>query len=501
MLAEALAKARATAAAAQSQSSQAGPSSSPSLPYALKSGIRPTPATDPNLVAQMAARQREENARARAALHEPPPLPTPENISQEPPLRVGEAPSLATHPHTIAQMIARKRAEAEAQGHRERWARRQKEYQSSPGGARTDPDPDHDVGLIDALKTKARTASNPLPARSNPTIPPLKAPTPIVFIAEVPAARNRPAPINEERSGERTTASKPASRVVTQTSAGGGSANKEPELSNDGDSLFGSPFSSPIVEFLEKATDNAGLRDAPDLNQGGPSKPSSDPTTASAARPGEHRSAPTSSSKDRNDRGQASQEIPPLFSENPSKQQPQRYLTDRNQRHFESDSAKPLMAQTALAQLQQGVGQRQLSTVQASAPTVVSYYPQQTSMSGYYPGELVHDWSSVGSNYNHPPSTVSTSTAYPPALPPTGMSYGGYAMGNMNPYAMPPPALAPPPGQLPTYGNPTAGMTSTNRQKEPARNGGGYMSAADLVAGVNIKFKHATKNGFNVPKR
>jgi hypothetical protein len=79
------------------------------------------------------------------------------------------------------------------------------------------------------------------------------------------------------------------------------------------------------------------------------------------------------------------------------------------------------------------------------------------------------------------------------------MGYNGYTMGPVHPYTIPQPGLAPPPGPLQTYGT-VAAAAPTDRPKRQATSGG-YLTAADLVAGVNTKFKHATKSGFSVPKR
>ncbi|KAJ9605200.1 hypothetical protein H2200_010590 [Cladophialophora chaetospira] len=545
-LAEVMAFARATVAASKLQAPQTSSTSvaKPAATSAPKTAERPIPTNDPNLVAQMAARQREENARAKAARNAPSPVPY---IAEEPPLRLGEAPSMTTHPNLIAQMVARKRAEAEMHGHRERWARRQQEHRmSSSPGAQLSHELNAQIPHNSVKQSQPRTISNPLPARSVPTIPLLKPTTPIVFNAQISTPQHPPSGVmtsrdaappmfnaqistpqhpppgapdtrttmpardaapqmsNAKPPGVHTPAAETISTPATEDSIRPASGNNNRRSSNDTDSLFGSPFSSPIVEFLEKATDNAGLREALEPNE---VMSRSESTTAEpSSQPDKMGDTIISASAEAAAKSQAPSNIPPLFSDKPLTPQSQPHNSNSMPAQTPSTKAiqqsQPLpfyVDQPSQAQTQQTGGRPQLAPRPTPAPRPVPYYPHQAGMPGYYKVELNPNWAGGGSNF------VATPASHPPPPgmfhpPQGGMGFQNYTIHPGNPYVVPRPALPPAPGPLQTYGAVAAAEAAARQQKQQAANAG-YLTAADLVAGINLKFRHSTQSGFGVPKR
>ena len=486
---------------------------------APRSGGRSIPTHDPNLVAQMAARQREENARAKAAKNAPPALPY---IAAEPPLSVGEAPSMTSHPNLIAQMVARKRAEAEMHGHRERLARRQQEYRiSSSPGAQLSHELNAQTSRHDAPQMQPRTISNPLPAGRTPTMSPLKPPTPIVFAqtstpqdrtlpalnTQAPPSQTSAAPnLHARTSNAHTPATESASTPATDDSLRPPVVNNNRRPSADDDSLFGSPFSTPIVEFLERATDNAGLREALEPNEVVSNRV--DATTAPMSEPSSTRNTRISEPAESASRSQAQLGIPRLFSDKPLNAQSQ----PQNPNAIPPQSQSPAMysqpqsniypsaqGQAPQFQPQQGGTQPQLAPRQPPVPQAVPYYPHLAGMPGYHRVELNPNWTGGGNHFIATPSPVAPN-AYQQPGPPTSMSFNGYPTHAANPYALHQPSLPPAPGPLRTYGTVAASGRVAVQQNQQASNAG-RRTDADSIAGINLKFKHATKKGFSVPKR
>jgi hypothetical protein len=494
-----VAKAQTTVTTSKSLPSQTPGSgvaaSGPAKTSGPKPGERSLPTNDPSFLPQVAARQREEDARTGAAQSAPPSLP--QYISKEPPLKLGETPSMTLHPNLIAQMVAQKRAEAEMLGHRERWARRQREYRMSLSpGAQLTQELNAQVSHSDAEETQPRTVSNPLPARSTSTIPSLKAPTRIVFDANTPTTHTPAA----------ETVSTPATEDSTKPTA----LKSDCGPSNDNNSSSGSPFSTPIVEFLEKATDDAGWRDSLEPNKVISTRPSAGAAGASTPQPGESTRLTTSTSAEATSTSQSQSEIPPLFSDKPPRTQHQPSFSSTRStqgqstathQQPQSNSSTDALGQTPPAHPQQQGGPPQLAPRQPPAPRPIPYYPQQAGMPAYYRVEVNQHWFGNGRNFAATPaSPAPTANAYGQAAPSPNMGFTGYHVNPINPYIMSSPGLPPPPGPLHTYGTAVAASAASERLKQQRTNAG-YLTAGDHVGGINLKFKLATQSDFSVPKR
>ncbi|EXJ65235.1 hypothetical protein A1O7_01576 [Cladophialophora yegresii CBS 114405] len=406
---------------------------------------------------------------------------------------------MTLHPNLIARMVAQKRAEAEMLGHRQRWARRQQEYRMSmsPGAQLT-----HELHAQVSLKwcnddreTQPRTVSNPLPARPVPIIPPLQAPTPIVFDTQPPTTH--------------TPAAETVSTPATEDSNRPAAAKNDRQSSNDNDSLFGSPFSTPIQEFLDNATDEAGLKDALEPNKVVPPRTSTGATAVSTPQPSDPTIPSTSTSGEAASRSQAHSEIPPLFSDKAPSTQHQTSSSRGTSTHVQStasqeqpqsESSTGAVGDNAPALPQQQGARPQLAPRQPPAPRPIPYYPQQAGMPAYYRVAINQNWLGDGRNLAATPTPPLPASAYTQTAPPPNMGYTGYNLDPVNPYMMPSPALPPPPGPLRTYGTAVAAAAAAERQKQQAKNAG-YLTAADQAAGINLTFKNTTKSGFSVPKR
>ncbi|KIX00429.1 uncharacterized protein Z518_10568 [Rhinocladiella mackenziei CBS 650.93] len=417
-----------------------------------------------------------------AAAQARPPLPTPltskvlpkgrpsppRSQNEEPVLNPGETPVLSTHPNLIASLIAKKRAENEAKGNRARWARRQAEYRMAKSPA-TQPmnELNTEVDRNKIKQPQPRSVSNPLPARSVPNAPAANAPTPNVSEDQTPAAES-------------------VSTPPTVDSAKGIETAKD-SRPNDSDSLFGSTFSSPIAEFLERATDNANLREAL-----GPHSIMS--TQSSSQNLVGH---PTSALADATSKSQ-DVAIPPLFSgksmANQASDQVQQ-LSPVTNANFALNS--PSVMQQKLPRNSSTSGQTQGSHAAAMAQHPL---PQSQQFYDGVPGYQKLDWrgfpgDTTSSVAMRPNFTLGSN--YGPPTRSTNMPY--YAMGMTGPYAM---EARTPPGPIQTYGNTV--LTAAAGDNEPARSqqsNPGLMTAVDMVAGINTKFKIATKSNFSVPKR
>ncbi|OAP61790.1 hypothetical protein AYL99_03993 [Fonsecaea erecta] len=410
------------------------------------------------------------------------------NLAEEPTLKPGEELVLGRHSTLIAQLMARKRAENEKLGNRERWIRKQREHQMSRSAAsqstnelKSQPDGNK------VPKASPKTGSNPPLAQSVSTMPTVTAVASTVFDAQTPAAESPSTPATENSI-------KPAENT------------SEPRQSDDNESFFESPFSSPIVEFLERATDDAGLKEL-SKHHGARSKKTVGTVAAAAApipRADSSPKAATSTSTIIKFTGTSA--IPPLFSDKPLTKQPQSHPFRPSStqspslnvhQQAQADSMAPVTGQES--QHQQRGGPPQLAPRQLPAPRAMPYYPQNVGMPGFYRVEMSQNWAGGGNNFVATPvSTVSPNQAYDPQMLPGGMAYNPYGASSMGQYVVGA-TLPPPPGALHTYGNPMA-PTVAGPPKDHSLDTG-HITAADMVAGINTRFKIATKNDFIVPKR
>ncbi|KAL2406932.1 hypothetical protein ABEF95_002815 [Exophiala dermatitidis] len=448
---------------------------------------------------------------------------------EEPPLKPGETPTLATHPNLIAQLVAKKRAENEAMGVRELWARRQAEYRLSKSPASQSlTEPNKDLGDLgrtgNQLPPQSRAFSNPLPAR-----PPIQPPVP----AYVPYA---PAP---SRIETRAPAAETRTAPAVEQSGKGTDTSKAPRASGETDSLFGSPFS----EFLEKATDNAGLKEGNEpssaVSAGNSAAPTPGPQGPDAAQ-----SRPTSSHQAAETNKPATNvtSIPPLFSDKPKStgtgvQAP----TPQNRPyHRGSGSSGPNVStaqhqNTGMMQRQSQAhatvssqppsGQAARQDIFVMTPSVASsqsstgatlrrhpYFEQTPTPGGYYKVDF-----RVSADGTTSPTAIPAGHAslpYGKPLGPPNAAYPGYAMGMM-PVLPIQQQQQPMPGQVPVqrpaYGGmavgPATGTVATAvpggaaqppKQHSPGLN---VITQADRIAGINMRFKISTQNDFAVPKR
>ncbi|KAG9774218.1 hypothetical protein ABEF93_005293 [Exophiala dermatitidis] len=457
---------------------------------------------------------------------------------EEPPLKPGETPTLATHPNLIAQLVAKKRAENEAMGVRELWARRQAEYRMSKSPASQSlTEPNKDLARIgNQQPPQSRAFSNPLPARP-PIQPPVPAYAPYAPAASrietrAPATENRTAPAVEEPGK-------------------GTDTSKAPRASGETDSLFGSPFS----EFLEKATDNAGLKDgnepssavsagnsaAPTPVPQGPDAAQSRP--ASSHQPSETNKPPTGNVTS----------IPPLFSDKPKgtgtgtgtgpgvqAPTPQNRPYHRGSGNSGPNVSTPQHQNTSMMQRQSQAhatvpsqppsGQAPRQDVFVMTPSVASshssagatprrhpYFEQTPTPGGYY--KVDFRVSADGTTSTTAIPAGHASLPYGKPLGPPNAGYPGYVMGMMPVYQIqqqPQPMPGQVPVQRPAYGGMAVGpATGTvapaaaapvaaaqpSKQQQQHSSGTNVITQADRVAGINMRFKISTQNDFSVPKR
>ncbi|KAJ9498170.1 hypothetical protein H2202_006321 [Exophiala xenobiotica] len=406
---------------------------------------------------------------------------------QEPPLKPGEAPNLKTHPNLIASLVAQKRAENDAMGFRERWARKQAEYRMSKSPANQLNHELHQETVGSNNKqNQSRSASNPLPARSAPAAPQAKPSAPVIIEVDTPTAETVSTPPTED------------SRKRKRPS--------EDQRPNEDDSLFESPFSSPIEKFLERATDDAGLKDGAERNAttparssmaGTPTVPPRDQQRQHISQVSNHPDPPGNSS------------IPPLFSDKPYSNQSRSQSKQAVQSNMYNNS------HTVMQQQQQPYPNSSMP-MQNTTNQSIAYGPQsQTaprpslapphpynargsqSIPGYYKTDMGQYYNNTASPAasSSPSPNYGTSQAYGKSPAPMGMTYPSYNIGG-NPYMY---ALPPAPGALPTYGA-TMVASAAAEQTKTQHSDPGLMTAADMVAGVNTKFRISTKDGFAVPK-
>lgn len=404
----------------------------------------------------------------------------------EPTLRPGETPVLKTHPNLIASLMARKRAENEAAGNRERWQKQQAQYQAGKSPS---------TQVLGELKADAiRTSSSPNRIQSRAVSSPLPArPVPI-------STSNSHFPIMIET---RTPAT---DTVSTDTPATDQSPDEtrspKQRVGRADDSSFNSPFSSPIADFLEQATDDAGLVKAPQLKPS--ALPSATGTEAPLSSYRAHQQSDALWSLDDATMKISSQiGIPSLFTDNSQSRQT---LSQPIQSPFQHSSSM-LMQQQSTPQPSPSFQAGQLS-LDSSVSNLPPQSPHQSRASQAYAyanagmsqvQQDFHklDFQSQFLRNNHavqastplyPQRSFSNTPARQPNTPQLSRSGGG--SGHMN-IAVP----YPPAGSVPTYGNAVI-IPQAEGAGNPA-----FMTTADMVAGINTKFRVATQAGFVVPKR
>ncbi|KIV94437.1 hypothetical protein PV10_02204 [Exophiala mesophila] len=436
--------------------------------------------------------------------------------AMEPELKDGEAPTLKTHPNLIAALIAAKRAENEAIGNRERWARQQSEYRATKSPS-AQPSIESHVENVQKppAQPQQRAISNPLPARPTKTTP------------------------NARRTTQQTTSKPPIICTTKMPSNLTATPNtQDPEASA---AIFESPFSTPIAEFLERATDEMGPgRDSLGLNSPSTSahmdtnKPNPPPAPRSSSQQPQHHVV-----------------VPPLFSDkstvqNPHPQQP--HSSNQNHQQFQQTSTSstipqygrvpaPMMQSMPLSQtttnlqthtsMQHGLSMAQpypndvqLQQHQQHQPQTRPYYPLPRGQQGFHKIDLrpqfnINRMQQSDNSRMSQDQVAATSSSFDPSVGMNSphimqtamMSNTNAHLPNIIPYSrmMPStPRVAMPfplPDQIPTYGNPE--IRAPPRPTPPPQLGtpSGFMTAADMVAGINTRFKIATPNGFSVPKR
>ncbi|RVX72172.1 hypothetical protein B0A52_04376 [Exophiala mesophila] len=433
--------------------------------------------------------------------------------AMEPELKDGEAPTLKTHPNLIAALIAAKRAENEAIGNRERWARQQSEYRATKSPSAQPSNESHpDNVQKPPAQPQQRAISNPLPARPTKTTP------------------------NARRITQQTT-SKP-SMICTTNMPSNLTATPNTQDPEASVAIFESPFSTPIAEFLERATDEMGPgRDSLRLNS--PSTSAHMDTTKPNPPP-----APRSNSQ----QAQSHVVVPPLFSDKQNVQNPhpqQAQSSNQNHHQFQQTSSSstvpqyervpaPMMQSMSLSQtttnlqihpsMQHGLPMAQPYPnnvqLQQHQPQTRPYYPLPRGQQGFHKIDLRPQFNinrmQQSDNRRMSQDQAASSSSFDPSIGMNSphimqtamMSNTNAHLPNIIPYSpmMPTtPRVAipfPPPEQIPTYGSPA--IKAPPRPAPPPQQLGtpsGFMTAADMVAGINTRFKIATPNGFSVPKR
>ncbi|EXJ78537.1 hypothetical protein A1O1_08938 [Capronia coronata CBS 617.96] len=416
------------------------------------------------------------------------------SIGEEPALKPGETPSLTTHPNLIASLIAQKRAENEQKGMRQIWARRQAEYLSSKSpSSQLATELSTEAGRNEAPNPDSGAISNTLPTRP---MQPRAAYAPALSRLEVqtPATDSVSTPATE------------ASAKDTET--------PKPLLASENDSLFGSPFSSPMAEFLEKATDNAGLKEGVDQGSTANTRISAAPTSV-GQNPDAARPAASQPSEARNPSRAVT--IPPLFSDHPQRSQ----VPPQNQMYHGGIGANTSMPQKQLAAMQRQhqpnpsvpatqPGPRRGSFMPTSSvashttptPQRHPYFQQTPSPGGYYKVDFRN--SSGATPNSGPNATTFSPLMYAKSPGQADPGYPSYSIGMLPMY----PVAQPLQGQIPAYGVDPAHATATpavvvsgpHQLKRHSFNPNS-LTPADMVAGINTRFKISTKDDFVVPKR
>ncbi|KEF62135.1 uncharacterized protein A1O9_00107 [Exophiala aquamarina CBS 119918] len=451
------------------QATSAAKSSSPAFP-------KPTPTQPPNGAPAHSHSRTTSNPNSKAR-------PQPEPI-----LRPGETPVLKTHPNLIASLIAKKRAANEAAGHRARWQRQQAEYQAGKSpGSQLMTELKAEASRASPVQSQSISVSNPLPARP----------------VSLPATNSKTGPPRVETAGRTTdTVSTPnteQSTHETETSKGVQQDRR--------DSVYASPFSSPIADFLEQATDEVELqKNITDTTQqpAHSSEPFKDQTPSSTAHGQDSVVWPLQNG---NMVSSTQVGIPPLFSELPQlHQQKQSPLlrTPFPQNHPRSSRSSQQQASPyqsphfSTGQLQSGnVMSNSAALAQQQYQYMNSQFPdgQQNFYKMNYPQQYPTTNSPEETNMTVPitmrqqsfaQQSLSNAPSFNPLLTYPTQPISG--LGNMNM-----PLVYPPSAPMPTFG--------TSAPKSRTELNPGLMTAADMVAGTNTMFTVATQTDFSVPKR
>ncbi|KIW61988.1 hypothetical protein PV05_02044 [Exophiala xenobiotica] len=404
--------------------------------------------------------------------------------AQEPALKPGEAPNLKTHPNLIASLVAQKRAENDAMGFRERWARKQAEYRMSKSPVnQLNHELHREAAGSNGRQIQSRSASNPLPARSAPAAPQAKHTAPVIIEVDTPSAETVSTPATEDSRTRK---------------------RKHPpkdQRPNEDDSLFGSPFSSPIAEFLERATDDAGLKDGAERNVTTSARSSM--TGTPTLPPRDQRRQHTSQVSNHPDPS-GNSSIPPLFSDKPFNNQPRSQSNQAVQSNMYDNSPTVMqqqlhpnspMSMRSTTNQSVAYGPQPPIAPRSSLAPSHPYYARAQSVPGYYKIDMGQYYNNTAGPASSCPSpNVGPSQAYGKSPAPLSMTYPSYNLGG-SPYMF---SLPQAPGAIPTYG---ATMVTAAEQTKAQSSDPGLMTAADMVAGVNTKFRISTKDGFAVPKR
>jgi hypothetical protein len=166
--------------------------------------------------------------------------------------------------------------------------------------------------------------------------------------------------------------------------------------------------------------------------------------------------------------------------------------------------AMPQVSSPKDAPLQNSPPVVQQQQTPSSQPTAVRMQPKPPpqirpptyqNISPYYNFPPNGPYWPVMPNHATPPPSAPRASSYAPSPP---MPYPPYAIPVMVPYVAAPNQI---PSPIATYGN-TIGsrQAATNGQRSGSTNLG-FVSAADMVAGINVKFKNSTQQNFSVPKR
>lgn len=403
----------------------------------------------------------------------------------EPTLRPGETPVLKTHPNLIASLIAKKRAANEAAGHRARWQKQQAEYQAGKSpGSQLMTELKVEASRASPIQSQPRSVSNPLPARPIPPSVTNSQSLPLTVETPTPAAETVTTPATEHSTHETGT---PNDAEQDQT-----------------ESVYGSPFSSPIADFLEQATDDAGLRKdvtGPSLQSDHPPKSFKEATPSSTT----HGQGSVIWALQSGNIGPPTQVgIPPLFSENPqSHQQKQSPLVRtpflQNPSTSSQQQASPYQSpHFSTGQLHPGhsisnsavIAQQQYHYLNSQYPDgqqnfyKMNFPPQYSTANS--PGGTPMTMPVAMSQQNFAQQNLSNAPGFNPLVPYPTQPLNG--MGHLNI-----PVIYPPSGPVATYGT---SIPKLGSDSEPS-----LMTAADMVAGAHSMFRIATQADFSVPKR
>jgi len=401
-------------------------------------------------------------------------------------------------------LIAKKRAANEAAGHRARWQRQQAEYQAGKSpGSQLMTELKVEASRASPTQSQPRSISNPLPARpvslpatTSKTVPPkVEAPVPAAESLNTPAT---------ERSTHETATPKDAEQ-------------------DQSDSVYGSPFSSPIADFLEQATDEAGLgkdlahttAQHPGHQPDRPSKPFKNHTPSTSAHDQESVVWGLQNGNMGNMSPSTQVGIPPLFSDNHQLHQQKQSPLLRppfSQGHSQSHSQSHSRASRSSQQQGSPYQSPHFSTGQLQPGVVMPNSAGLAQQQYQYMNAPFPDTPQNFYKMNYPSQYPTTnSPGGTPMTIPVGMRQQNFAQQNLNnspnfnpllSYPTQPinglgqvdmPMVYPPSGPMPTFETP---VPKSRTDANP-----GLMTAADMVAGANGMFRVATQAQFSVPKK